>query len=262
VKHPALRAALAVLAVAAAWTAFGLGVIPPIVFRALAGQGPEAVQRLVRWQIEYPDRFTARWPSYTLTLTAVLLACGAILVLSMLPAFRALVERRHGPATGVRPAEALGRGRALVVQTLIAVLLSASLFSTFTNIEIWPFSPYRMYATTQGSTYSLLRLYGIADSARVDLGEVDATPPFDRPRFQSGMRRLLVSRQCDWIGEVAGYGLSTYGRLHPGALGHIGDVRRVELRELTWKLDLHGLSPVPVSDTLVCARPAAGRAPS
>lgn len=261
-RHPTLRVALGVAAIAAAWTAVGLGVLPSVVYRALAGEGPETIQRLVRWQIEHPERFTERWPAYTLTLTAVILACGALLTLSTVPAFREWIERRHGPAAATTPAQALGPWRAVLVQSLIAVLLSASLFSTFTNIEIWPFSPYRMYATRQGSTYSLLRLYGIGESGRIDLGEIDYTPPFDRPRFQSGMRRLLEARKCDWVGDVAEYSLRRYGELHPGELDHVGPMRRVELRELTWKLSLQGLSPVPVADTLVCQQAATGRSPA
>jgi hypothetical protein len=169
------------------------------------------------------------------------------------------VDKRLGRAITVNPTQSLGTRRGHVVQGLIVAMLVLSLLSTASNVEVWPFSPYRMYATMQGNTTSLLRLYGVADWATIDLGEIDNAPPFDGPRFQTAMRRLLsYPEQCGWLAAAARYGIDRFESLHPGALERSGTIRMVQLRELTWRLD-GSESPVPMTNRLVCASVPAAR---
>jgi hypothetical protein len=243
-----------VFAVLALTWALGSRLVPSLVERAWAGQGPAFVARVAAALIDDPPYFSERWTRFSWTVTVLILALGGLVAAGVSPAFQAWVETRHGRATTPPPSVAFGRSRAALVQAAIGLALGLSLFSTITTIEFWPFSPYRMYATTQGPTFELLRIYGVSASGPVDLGEVDDAVPFDRPRFQRAMRRLLdQSGNCEWFERVARYAIGKYAELHPADDRHRGPYRVVTLEHLTWDLSLPVLTPEPASRVRVCA---------
>ncbi len=227
--------------------------VPKLLQRAWAGEGPGFIGRLATRVIDDPQNFPARWTGYSWTVTWLIVAFGALIAAGTSPGFQAWLEARHGKATTPTPRRTLGRHRALLVQAVIGFVLGASLLSTVSAIEVWPFSPYRMYASTQASSFGLLRISGATESVSLDLGEVDDAPPFDRPRFQSGMRRLLHRHgDCAWFDGVARYAIRKFGELYPDEARRIGAFRAVRLDQLTWDLGRPALSRMPASEARVC----------
>jgi hypothetical protein len=253
VKSSPSRLGIYVGSIALAWTLVAQVLTPRVLGEAHAGRGPRLLSALVAREVEDLDGFLERWAGYSWTVTWLILVFGSALVLSTLPTFQGWLEARHGKAAPLKPSDVLGRRRARLVQGLIGVVLGGSLLSLGTGVEVWPFSPYRMYATIQGPSITVLRLYGITGAGEVDLQEVQDVPPFDRTRFQTALRRLFRSRQgCASMGGVARYAISQYRTLHPSDVQGSGALRGVRLYQVTWRLDHPVLTLTPDDRTLVC----------
>ena len=82
--------------------------------------------------------------------------------------------------TIARDRRGISRTRIIVVHYLLGFLILGSALSFATGFEIWPFTPYRMYATLRTSdTVSQYWLYGITrdDGAEFPLWEARYTVP-------------------------------------------------------------------------------------
>ena len=86
----------------------------------------------------------------------------------------------------------MGRGRLVVVNAAIGLLLIGSAFDIVTGREHWPFSPYAMFSDVERATTSTqIRLVGVTESgvevALTDLGQI---APFGTARLSIALRRL------------------------------------------------------------------------
>jgi len=250
------RVATWTLAVATAWSVVAQAVTPWVVRAVHGGRGPQLLQDFVAREIENPEGFLSRWAGYGWSVTYLVLGLGTILAMATNQRFQHWVEARHGRAGDIDLPHVLGPRRARIVLVAIGIGLGGSLLSMLTAVEVWPFSPYRMYATIQGDSLTLPRLYGATGSGEVDLRRVEDTPPFDVSRFQWALRRLMASgRDCRSMSGVARYALAATrgGRTDPehGARA----IRSVRLYLLSWRLDREGFRLVPGERRLVCDWP-------
>ena len=80
----------------------------------------------------------------------------------------------------------MSRGRKFIVNTLVAGLLTGSMFDIVANREHWPFSPYTMYATLEpGPSLTTLRLFGVTETgAELPLLADEHIAPFDPSRLR------------------------------------------------------------------------------
>ena len=253
------RAAGWALVAATAWTVGAQVVTPWVVRAAHAGRGPRFLQDVAVREIENLEGFLSRWAGYGWSVTWLVLGLGAILVVATTHRFQDWVEARHDAAGDIQVSRALGPRRARVVVGTIGIVLGGSLLSMLTAVEVWPFSPYRMYATTQGDTLEVPRLYAVTDSGEIDLRSVEDAPPFDGSRFQWALRRLIASgRECSAISGVARYALDATAVRRGDRERDSAAIHRVRLYLLNWHLTPEAFRLVPGERRLVCDWPVAG----
>jgi hypothetical protein len=98
------------------------------------------------------------------------------------------------------------RQRALLVNSIIVFVISASIFDIVTDREHWPFSPYAMYSNVQERNFKWIRLSGLTEDGEIGLSS--NLRPFDEPRLVYAFRRLR--KRPDNLKKALQYCLSRY----------------------------------------------------
>lgn len=132
----------------------------------------------------------------------------------------------------------MSRARVRFINVLIGVLVAGSGVAAWTGRELWPFSPYPMYAWVERAwSVSRLQLYGVRDdgsSGLFPLAALRYLRPFDDARLYSALARL---RQRDGdlpLQEALRYCLMRYEDLrrqgrHDGPL-----LQALQLQLIEW----------------------------
>lgn len=186
---------------------------------------------------EYLADWRARLPALFLGLAAV----TAFLLLLTHGGVRSLIDRALGPppAPGaMAPRAGMTCPRWLVVNATIAAMLGAQLLEVFVPGDRWPFSPYAMYASEHGPSFSWRGVYGVSDGREFRLRDPRAIAPIDPIRlsyaFADRHRRewTVVPPQDSMLRAVA----SLYERTRLNG-DHAGlPLGAIRLYENTWLL--------------------------
>lgn len=166
------RASLAALAwlfvlLVVAWLAWGQLVAPSVIARAYRGDGLALLQRLLQAHGPRPlADYLEFWRRSVWTLAVLWIGGGFGWWAITRPGFQRWWDATGGVPPDVRPAADLGRRRLAGVQTFIVLLLAAQGAAIVSWLELWPFSPYKMFSETRRSSDALTRyrVFGIPTS--------------------------------------------------------------------------------------------------
>jgi len=126
--------------------------------------------------------------------------------------------------------------RGAIVNATIAAMLVGSIGAIVTGREMWPFSPYPMYAGIQGPTTTERVLVGITADGEIPV-PAKWIHPFDGPRLAAVLARAAgtdASRR-DRILRAA---LDRYEALRADGAHDGPPITGLRLYALTWTLDL------------------------
>lgn len=145
------------------------------------------------------------------------------------------------PDEGKLPRARLSRPRRMMVHTILAVIVVGHVAALFTNLELWPFSPYPMYADSRAE-YTLVNL---------DLFAVPATAPeqefvvwgeaYFRPLTHYHVRGYLAwlnaRGEDDAVRDVLAATLDHYEVLRVQRQHDGPPLRALRLYRANWRLD-------------------------
>jgi len=217
------------------WVVLAEVVVPSLARPALQRQGARAMEVLAplatqRNALEY-------WPSYSRTVTAVLALVWVLSLLATWQPFQEYVTRRQGATAADAPSR-MGRARLYVVQGLIGVIVGGSLLATLSGVELWPFSPYKMYSQLEVGTTSRWRLLGTSGDGKIDLSRIPDLTPFDASRLFWAMLRVEHGGERDRVlDSIARYVWRRYEgeRATGGVRGPA--LQSIRLYRFTWLTD-------------------------
>jgi hypothetical protein len=189
--RPAALAWLYVLLLVA-WVAWGQLVAPGVIARAYGGDGLALLQRLLQAHGPRPlADYLEFWRRSVWTLAALWIGGGFGWWAITRPRFQRWWDATRGVAPDVRPAADLGRRRLACVQTFIVLLLAAQGAAIVSWLELWPFSPYKMFSETRRSSDGLTRYRVFGIPADDPATEIRITPGVLEPLHNSSVQQLV-----------------------------------------------------------------------
>jgi hypothetical protein len=193
------------------------------------------------------ETFLEYWRSYSRTVTGLLIVAGAVAMLASSGGFQEYVRRRQGlePEPEVR----LARPRRVLAHGLITFILTGSAFATLTGLELWPFSPYKMYSQLQSGSASRWRLFGSWSGGEIDLSLVPGLTPFDPNRFHWAMQGMRGHGAS--LDDVGRYIWQRYEGARADGSVNGPTLRAIRLYRLAWAADTPTLREQPDTAQLV-----------
>jgi hypothetical protein len=176
--------------VALAWVVVAAEVVPPLVERAYRGERLAVLTELFAGHRSRYDLFDRFWLRYNWTLLALLVVMGLALIAATIPEVQRYIDARAGRAPPLQVTLLLRATRARFLRIFIGFLVAASLLSIGTGVEVWPFSPYPMYADIQGPTTSQSRVVVVTEQGESDPRHGRWLAPVDAVRLGVALERL------------------------------------------------------------------------
>ncbi|WP_148080526.1 hypothetical protein [Roseimaritima ulvae] len=182
-----ILALMSILLVAVAlYAVLAFKVAPEMVAAAYHGESSfEFLNALFARQPPRPLELYVSYAKTSLFWIGMLFASGVcITFLVQEPRFQRWWEQRFGPAPEESPLSEISRLRRAVICTSIVGFLAAAAIAALVNVELWPFSPYTMYANSrprQGPAVSHYRLYGVTETVPELEVWFDFSEPIDQP---------------------------------------------------------------------------------
>jgi hypothetical protein len=230
------------------WVVLAEILVPMLALRAYQDQGPRVIHLAPLADYE---TFLEYWRSYSRTVSVVLALLGALALLVGWRPFQEYVDRRQG-LDSAEPPLRMGRPRRYLVQGLIGVIVGGSLLATLSGVELWPFSPYKMYSQPQVGSTSRWRLFGTSAEGEVDLGRIPGLTPFDASRFYWAMQGFEGRRDRDRVlDSIARYVWRRYEGVRAGGEPGGPALRTIRLYHFTWLVDGPRMKARPDSAELV-----------
>ncbi len=197
-RRRAARLAAAALVLALVWAAVALLLVPPIIERAYRQESLPALNAIIAGRSLFPvAHYLTLWAAIAQRVGLALLGAAAVpFALS-----RQAVDERLERWLPVGPAPALPPpGRRRRVELFIAVTLVGTLGAIVSDVELWPFAPYRMYAEDlrQERIVSMLQVFGVTAAApptEVALLKRDYIAPFNQRILAEAFEKLNLDPQ-------------------------------------------------------------------
>jgi hypothetical protein len=176
-----------------AWVIWGQLAAPDMIARAYRGDGSASLQRLLQAQGPRPlEDFLEFWRRSVWALALLWIGAGGVLWAMTRPRFQRAWDSARGLAPDVRPATDLGRGRLRRVLVFIALLLAAQGAAIVSWLELWPFSPYKMFSETRRASDALVRYRVVGIPADDPTTELWITPSMLAPLSNSSVQRFAA----------------------------------------------------------------------
>lgn len=197
------------------------------------------------------DSLLGYWHSYSRTVSAVLALVTVLVLLAAWPPFQAYVSRRQGPAP-TDPSSSMGRRRLLLVHAAIVTIIGGSTVAMLSGVELWPFSPYKMYSQLQVGSASRWKLFGTSRDGEVDLSRIPELTPFDPSRLYYAMQRVEGRTDRDQaLDSVARYVWRRYEDARTAGTVASPALQTLKLYRYTWLIDDPRLKPRPDTAELI-----------
>lgn len=178
---------------AVAWVIWGQLIAPDMIARAYRGDGSALLRRLLQAQAPRPlDEFVEFWRRSVWALMALWIGAGCVFWVTTRPRFQRAWDSARGVAPELRPATDLGRGRLARVMVVIALLLAAQATAIVSWLELWPFSPYKMFSETRRASDALTRYRVFGIPAGDPTTELWITPSLLAPLSNSSVQHFAA----------------------------------------------------------------------
>ncbi len=178
---------------AVTWLIWGQLVVPDVIARAYRGEGPVALQRLLQAQGPRPlDDYLEFWRRSVWALAALWIGAGGVVWAMTRPRVQRAWDAARGAAPEVRPATDLGQGRLIRVRVFTLLLLAAQGVAIVSWLELWPFSPYKMFSETRRASDALTRYRAFGIPAGDPTAEIWITPAMLAPLSNSSVQRFAA----------------------------------------------------------------------
>ena len=176
-----------------AWVTWGQLAAPDMIARAYRGDGSASLQRLLQAQGPRPlEDFLEFWRRSVWALAVLWIAAGGVLWAMTRPEVQRAWDSARGLSQVVRPATDLGPGRLVRVRVFIWLLLAAQGVAIVSWLELWPFSPYKMFSETRRASDALVRYRVVGIPADDPTTELWITPSMLAPLSISSVQRFVA----------------------------------------------------------------------
>lgn len=173
----------------AAWLFWGLHVVPDAIARAYRGDGSALLLRVLQTQGPRPlADYLEFWRRSVWALATLWLGAGGVVWALSRPRVQRAWDAARGAAPEMRPAADLGRRRLVRVRVFIVLLLAAQGAAIVSWLELWPFSPYKMFSETRRVSDTLIRYRVFGIPADDPATEIRITPAMLQPLHNMSVR--------------------------------------------------------------------------
>jgi hypothetical protein len=207
VRRPFLLLVLT-FGVAVGWLLLAKFVAAPVIASAYRGESLPVLNRAIAGRdVHSLDFYLDDWDRVTRNVCVLITATGLTLSILVHPRFQRFVDSRWPVGTcSADTVHSMPRYRVLLVQFLIVFIVGLSGYAIARPVELWPFSPYPMYAgIARGTSLTYLRLYGVLDgqdAGEIPLVDLDYIYPFDDGKLNDMIHILLRAKEPGRIESV------------------------------------------------------------
>jgi hypothetical protein len=241
---------IATVAVAIGWLLFALLVVPSFIVNAYHERGPRMLRGIISGQALFGvDHYLSLWAHATWSVLGALVVMAGAGWTVRLPLVQRLLDERVARLVASDPMRdpAMSPPRLRLVNAIIAIVIGGALLALAFNIELWPFSPYAMYAERRTRSMRLPRLVGVTATdplhelplpRELPLYAFEYLRPLDQQRLQEGLERLLRNSQRDQLLPTAlADVLARYAALRDAGRHDGPALQAIRLYQLQWELD-------------------------
>jgi hypothetical protein len=224
----------------AAWLFWGLHVAPDAIARAYRGDGSARLLRVLQAQGPRPlADYLEFWRRSVWALAALWLGAGGGVWALTRPRVQRAWDAARGAAPETQPVADLGRRRLGCVRVFIVLLVAAQGVAIVSWLELWPFSPYKMFSETRRASDTLIRYRVFGIPAGDPTAEFWITPSMLGPLTNSSLQRFAAQarRASDPEGALqafAGALLDLYEVGHRRATHHGPRLAGLRVYEDVW----------------------------
>ncbi len=235
---------IATVALAIGWLLFALFVVPSLIVSAYHERGPQMLRGIISGQALFGvDHYLAVWAQATWSVFGALVVMAGVSWTVRRPWVQRLLDAQVARLVAADPVRdpAMSPHRLRLVNAIIAIVIGGALVAIAFNIELWPFSPYAMYAERRTRSMKVPRLVGVTEtdpSYELPLFAFAYLRPFDQQRLQEGLERLLRNSQRDQLLPTAlADVLARYAALRDAGRHDGPALQAIRLYQLQWELD-------------------------
>ena len=130
------------------WLAVARLLVPPMIEDAYHGESFAILNRVISGQDQHTvEKYQGDWRDITRLVAVTISILGAIAFLLLRPELHRLVDSYWPLAKSMEavPCE-MKTGRLILVHALLVLIVGVSTWAIARPVELWPFSPYSMYA--------------------------------------------------------------------------------------------------------------------
>ena len=225
----------------ATWLMLATLLVPRVIASAYRGESlPLLNDVLAGRDVHSLDKYLDDWRQVMRGVAVVTLATGLLFALLLHTEFHKFVDSRWPlPDQLLQPQKQMPRRRAALVHAIMVVIVGISACAIARPVELWPFSPYSMYAgVSRGRSVRDIRLFGLtAESLEIPLNRTEFTHPWDPGRLRDAVIILERENSQGQIADVLRNILAQYEeRRRTG--DHAGpELSGLRLYRMTWTLD-------------------------
>ncbi|MBI1815263.1 MAG: hypothetical protein HYR72_09820 [Deltaproteobacteria bacterium] len=235
---------IATVVVAIAWLSFALVVVPSLIVSAYHERGPRMLRGIISGQALFNvDHYLALWTQVAWRVFGALLVMAGTSWTVSRPRVQQMLDAHVARLVASDPMRdpAMSPPRLRLVNAIIAIVVGGALLALAFNIELWPFSPYAMYAELRTRSMRFPRLVGVIagdPSSELPLYASEYLQPFDQQRLHEGLERLLRNARRDQLLPTAlADVLARYAALRDAGRHDGPALQAIRLYQMRWELD-------------------------
>ena len=225
-----------------AWSILANFVVPSVVVDAYHGESIALVNGVISGQDEHSvEKYLDDWRQLAKAVSIVVGCVGALAFILLRSELHDFVDARWPiPPRAAIAGRAPSKLRKKLVHSIMVAIVGLSTYAIARPVELWPFSPYPMYAGIRtGRSVRTVRVNGVlADgSGETSISDIKFLHPWDIGRLRDALVILKREKQGDRVAHVLRNTLDRYERRRQAGQHSGPKLKGVRLYDVRWKMD-------------------------
>ncbi len=206
-----------------------------ILVRAYHGDMGLASRILAGRAVTPIERYLAYWDHIVRQSAIIAGFCVLAVALASSSAMQRFLERKL--ASAPKEIEVTSTARARLPFIVATIFLFLQGLAILTEQELWPFSPYRMYAEIQTSQLESFQAWAVTDSGERPLYADDFLPPFNNARLSQAIELLGAEGDSSDVRRGAQNLLQLYEHARVAGLHDGPPIEGIRMYAVRWTIE-------------------------